>query len=119
MRRATSQLFSFHLWVSGTLSRYCGRHALTGAASAGVPESYEGFAVRTLAELVERSVADLPYALACDAEKRSDHLQGPLLAVVEAVVQVEYLPLALRQVLLEHRLEEVPAGDRFDVFLDF
>ena len=74
--------------------------------------------MRALEELLERSVPDLPDALACDAEKRSDHLQGPLLAAVEAVVQVEDLPLALRQVLLEHRLEEVPAGDRVDVFLD-
>ncbi len=74
--------------------------------------------MRTLEELLESSVADLPDALACDAEQRSDFLKRPLLAVVEAVIQVEDLPLALCQVALEHRLEEVPTGDRFDVLLD-
>ena len=44
--------------------------------------------MRALEELLERSVAYLPDALACDAQKRSDHLQGPRLAVVEAVARL-------------------------------
>src|SRR5690606_7683463 len=41
-----------------------------------------------------------------------------LLAVIEAVVEIEDLPLALGQVGLEHRLEEVAPGDGLDVLLD-
>src|SRR5690606_8292190 len=91
-----------------------------GAASrlVGAPEPGERLAVRALAELLEGAVADLADPLARDAEQRADLLERPLLAVVQAVVEVEDLALALRQVLLEHPVEELAPGLRLDALLD-
>ena len=68
--------------------------------------------------LLEGTVADLADPLARDAEQGSDLLQCPLFTVVEAVVEIEDLPLPLGQVLLEHCLEEVATSDGLHVLFD-
>src|SRR5690606_11778026 len=89
-----------------------------GVVLVRAPERGERLAVRALAQLLERAVADLADALAGDAEQRADLLERPLLAVVQAVVEVEDLALALRQVLLEHLVQELAPRLRLDGFLD-
>src|SRR5690606_20268076 len=78
-----------------------------GQPSVGAPERGERFTIGALAQLLERAIPDLPDALARDAEQRADLLQRPLLTVIQTVVQIENLALALRQVLLEHAVEEL------------
>ena len=51
-------------------------------------------------------------------QEGADLFQGPLLTVIEAVVEVEDLSLSLGEVLLEHVLEIVSAGDGLYVFFD-
>src|SRR5690554_4223306 len=79
------------------------------------PEPGQRFAIRAFAQLLERAVADLADAFPRDAEERADLLERALLAVVQAVVQVKDLALALRQILLEHAVEELAPGLRLDV----
>ena len=74
--------------------------------------------MRAFAKLFERPVSNLPNPLTRHAEQRPDLFQGPLLAIVQPVIQVEDLSLALGQVALEHRLEELATRDGFDVLFD-
>jgi len=69
-------------------------------------------------QLLEGPVTDLPDPLTGDTQERTDLLEGPLFPVVQPVVEVEDLPLPLREVLLEHVFEVVSAGDGLYVFFD-
>src|SRR5437868_6440400 len=84
------------------------------------PEPREGRTVGGFAKLFERPLADLTNSLARDAHERADLLEGHSLgAFFEAVVQIENLPLARRQVLSEHAVDELAhqleVSDFFDL----
>jgi hypothetical protein len=74
--------------------------------------------VRTFAKFLEGPVPDLANSFAGDTEEGTDLLEGAFLAVVETVIKVQNLTFAFGQVTLEHRFEEIAAGDRLDVFFD-
>src|SRR5215218_5702953 len=82
------------------------------------PEAFQRGAIRALAQLLERPVADLPDALAGHPQHRPDLLQRALLALVQPVVEIEDLALALGQVLLEHLLQELAPRLALHLFLD-
>src|SRR3954468_12608008 len=88
------------------------------AGSGNGPEAFQRRAVRALAQLLERAVADLADALAGHAQHRPDLLQRALLALVQPVVEVEDLALALGEVLLEHPLQELAPRLALDLLLD-
>src|SRR5687767_8722192 len=74
------------------------------------PEAFQGVAVGAFAQLLERPVADLADALARNPQHAADLLERALLALVQAVVQVQDLALALGEVLFEHLLQELAPG---------
>src|SRR5690606_29814035 len=82
------------------------------------PETLQRGAIGTLPKLLERSVPDLTDSLARYPKQHTDLLQCSFLALIEAVVQVEDLPLSFGEVLLEHSLEELAACLRLDLLLD-
>src|SRR5688572_5194889 len=88
--------------------------------SVRAPERCQRFAIRALAQLLERTVADLADAFARHAEQRADLLQRTLFTIIETVVEVQDLALAFRQILLEHPIEKLALCLRlnglFDVF---
>ena len=90
--------------TSGTkMSLRPARRSVLAGVLRGLPESGEGPAIRRLAQLLERPLANLANALARDAHQRADLLQRHRLsALIEAVVEEEDLPLAWREVLPEH-----------------
>src|SRR5215831_17615620 len=84
------------------------------------PESAERFAVRALAQLLERPFADLANPLARHAHERADLLERHRLrAFLEPVVEIEDLPLARREILLEYAIDkfahQLVIGDFLDL----
>src|SRR5215831_5492500 len=84
------------------------------------PEPAECFAVWALAQLLERPFADLANPLARHAHQRADLLERHRLrAFLEPVVEIEDLPLARREILLEYAIDEfahqLVVGDLFDL----
>src|SRR3954471_736409 len=74
----------------------------------GLPESGKCPAVRRFAQLLERALAYLADPLAGDAHELSNPLEGHRFgALVEAVVQVQDLPLAGGEVALEDAIDEL------------
>ena len=70
------------------LSTATGRDALVC-----LPEPRQGFTVRAFAELLEGPIPDLPDSLTRYAQEGPDLLEGPLLSVIQPVVEVEDLSL--------------------------
>src|SRR5215471_9484824 len=86
----------------------------------GRPESAERLAVGTFAQLLERSLANLPDPLARHAHQRADLLERHRLgAFLESVVEVQDLSLARREILLEYAIYELAhqlvVGHLFDL----
>src|SRR6185312_980726 len=74
----------------------------------GRPEPAERFAVRRLAELFEGALANLADSLAGDTHQGADLLERHRLgAFLEPVVEVEDLPFARREILLEYAIDEL------------
>src|SRR5882757_10814873 len=72
------------------------------------PEPLESFPVGRLAQLFECPFADLSNALAGHAHQGADLLERHRLAAfLEAVVEIEDLAFARRQVLLEDAVDEL------------
>src|SRR5438045_9674561 len=72
------------------------------------PEPLESFPVGRLAQLFECPLADLSDALAGDAHEGADLLERHRLrAFFEAVVEIEDLAFARRQVFLEDAFDEL------------
>src|SRR5690606_24833833 len=91
---------------------------LPASALVRAPERRKRLAVRTLAQLLERPVPDLPDPLARYAEQRADLLQRTLLTVVQTVVEVQGLALTFDQVLLALAVEALVLCTRLDGILD-
>src|SRR5690606_17791753 len=82
------------------------------------PEPFQRRTVRTLPELLERPVADLPDPLPGHAEQHPDLFQRTLLALIQTVVQIEDLAFAFGEILLEHPLQEFATGLELHLFFD-
>src|SRR5689334_17817598 len=86
----------------------------------GRPESGKGASVRRFAELLEGALANLADALAGDAHEGADLLERHRFrAFFEAVVEVEDLSLARREILLEYAIDKLAhqlvVGDFLDL----
>src|SRR5438477_1591967 len=83
------------------------------------PEAFQCPAIRRFPQLLERPFAYLSDALPRDAHQRPDFLERHRLAAFfEAVIEVEDLALARRQVLLEDAVDELTHQLAVGRFLD-